>query len=61
MFFHSLPRHITDARTPLNLLSELKASAARPTKKEVADYLRFLIGRKLHELAYYTWLQFLPA
>jgi hypothetical protein len=61
MFLHSLPNYITDARTPLNLLSELKTSKALPTKAEVADYLRFLLGRRLHELAYYTRLQFLPA
>jgi hypothetical protein len=61
MFFGLLPQHITDARTPFNLLVELKTSRTPPTRKEVADYLRFLLRRNLHELAYYTWLQFLPA
>jgi hypothetical protein len=61
MFFASLPRYITDARTPFGLLSALKTSPAPPTSKEVADYLQFLIQRNLHDLAYYTWLQLLPA
>jgi hypothetical protein len=28
---------------------------------EISGYINFLIGKKFHELAYYTWLQFLPA
>ncbi len=60
-FFGNLPRAITDARTPLNLLLSLKTSTAPPTTPELGTYLRFLIDRKLFELAYYTWLQFLPA
>jgi hypothetical protein len=60
-FFASLPGGISDARTPLNLLLSLESTAAPPTTPELAGYLRFLIDRKLYELAYYTWLQFLPA
>jgi len=60
-FFAQLPRGISDARTPLNLLLSLKDGAAPPTTAELGGYLRFLISRKLYELAYYTWLQFLPA
>lgn len=60
-FFANLPRGITDARTPLNLLLSLEGVAAPPTTPELRDYLHFLIGRKLYELAYYTWLQFLPS
>ncbi len=60
-FFSDLPRGITDARTPLNLMLSLKDSAAPPSKGELGRYLRFLIQRKLYELAYYSWLQFLPA
>jgi hypothetical protein len=61
LFFANLPGGITDARTPLNLLLSLKSSAAPPTTQELSAYLEFLIKRKLFELAYYTWLQFLPA
>ena len=60
-FFANLPRGITDARTPLNLLLGLEGGAAPPTTAELGGYLRFLIDRKLYELAYYTWLQFLPS
>jgi len=59
-FFATLPRAITDARTPLYLLLGLKDSAHPPTRSELSAYIGFLMGRKLHELAYYTWLQFLP-
>ncbi len=60
-FFGNLPRGISDARTPLNLLLSLKDGPAPPTTAELGAYLKFLISRKLYELAYYTWLQFLPA
>ena len=56
----ALPKHARDARTPLNLLLSLKTSPAPPTKPELRSYLEFLINRKLFDLAYYTWLQFLP-
>jgi len=38
----------------------LRASAAPPTAAELKPYLEFLVGHKLYDLAYYTWLQFLP-
>jgi hypothetical protein len=60
-FLSHLPNSITDARTPLNLLLALKDTAIPPTAADLQGYLKFLIGRKFHELAYYTWLQFLPA
>jgi hypothetical protein len=59
-FFAALPNSITDARTPLGLLMALRQSAAPPSPIEVGDYVKFLIGRKFYDLAYYTWLQFLP-
>lgn len=59
-FFSALMSAITDARTPLKLLLSLKDSHAPPTSQDLSGYLNFLIGRKLYELAYYTWLQFLP-
>jgi hypothetical protein len=59
-FFAALPNGVDDARTPLSLLLGLKSSPMPPTSDEVAPYIRFLIARKLYDLAYYTWLQFLP-
>ena len=52
---------MTDARIPLELLSALRTSSTPPTPAEIGSYVNFLIGRKLYDLAYYTWLQFLPA
>ena len=51
---------ITDARTPLFQYLELKNAGAPPTTAELAIYLNFLAGKKFHDLAYYTWLQFQP-
>jgi hypothetical protein len=59
-FLGHLPNSISDARTPLNLLVALKDTAVPPTAADLQGYLNFLIGRKFHGLAYYTWLQFLP-
>jgi hypothetical protein len=60
-FLAALPDSVTDARTPLELLLKLRTSATPPTSADVTRYIEFLIGRKLYDLAYYTWLQFLPA
>lgn len=59
-FFAALPNSITDARTPLGLLMALRTSAVPPSRIEVGDYIDFLVARKFYDLAYYTWLQFLP-
>jgi hypothetical protein len=59
-FFAALPNGVDDARTPLSLLLGLKTSPMPPTSDEVAPYIQFLIARKFYDLAYYTWLQFLP-
>ncbi len=59
-FFAALVDYITDARTPLTLMLDLKRGPSPPTSREQLAYLRFLRSRNLHELAYYTWLQFLP-
>ena len=59
-FFSGLEGNITDARTPLNLLLSLKGSDAPPTAQELNSYLNLLTRHDLFELAYYTWLQFLP-
>jgi hypothetical protein len=59
-FFAALPGSISDARTPLRILLSLKDTTAPPTRVELRNYLRLLIDRNFYELAYYTWLQFLP-
>lgn len=59
-FFNSLSRNVTDARTPLEVLLSLRDAATPPTDAERQAYLQALIEHKLYELAYYSWLQFLP-
>jgi hypothetical protein len=59
-FFNALPRNVTDARTPLELLLSLRDAATPPTDAERQAYLQALIEHKLYEVAYYSWLQFLP-
>ena len=59
-FFSLLPKAMSDARTPLFLLLSLKETATPPTANDLRGYLKFLIARKFHQLAYYTWLHFLP-
>jgi hypothetical protein len=59
-FFEALPDSVEDARTPLDFFLQLRASPMPPTSGEIAPYVEFLIERKLFDLAYYTWLQFLP-
>jgi tetratricopeptide (TPR) repeat protein len=60
-FFGVAPNAITDARTPLTLLLGLKDTPHPPTDKELRGYLNFLVARGFYDLAYYTWLQFLPS
>ncbi len=52
---------IADARAPLHLFLRLKATAHPPTTTELRSYMLFLAHHKRFELAYYTWLQFLPS
>ena len=59
-FFAALPNLVTDARTPLQLLLSLSNAAVPPTDAERRSYLNTLVQHKLYELAYYSWLQFLP-
>lgn len=59
-FFSDLSGNISDARTPLGIFLSLKDTAAPPTPAELRGYLYFLLDRKFYDLAYYTWLQFLP-
>ena len=51
---------VTDARTPLRFLLAMKEAGTPPTIYELRSYLDFLVERKFYDLAYYTWLQFLP-
>jgi hypothetical protein len=60
-FFDALPSSVSDARTPLELLLAMKDSPYPPATEDLRGYLNFLIGRKFYALAYYAWLQFLPA
>ena len=60
VFSHISRPAISDARTPIDLLLSLKETANPPTAADLLGYLNFLISHKFHELAYYTWLQFLP-
>lgn len=59
-FLGALPRNVDDARTPLELLLSLRGTAIPPTDAERRSYLEALVQHKLYELAYYSWLQFLP-
>jgi hypothetical protein len=56
----ALPRAVTDARTPLLILLALRETASPPTTADIRDYVSLLVVHKFYELAYYTWLQFLP-
>jgi hypothetical protein len=58
-FFRYLPNSITNSNTPLRLFLDLKETANPPISQEIRPYLDFLLQRKFHELAYFTWLQFL--
>jgi hypothetical protein len=58
-FFTVLPTVVTDARAPLDLLLSLKDTPAPPSSADLNSYLNFLVSRKLHEVAYAAWLQFL--
>jgi len=59
-FFAALPANVTDARTPLDLLLAIKDTPHPPTTANLNDYFNLLIHHKFYDLAYYTWLQFLP-
>jgi hypothetical protein len=59
-FMQLMFKSLTDARTPLDLFLALKEAGTPPTREDLASYLNFLIGHRLFDVAYYTWLQFLP-
>jgi hypothetical protein len=58
--FPVLSLFVTDARTPLSLFLHLKTTKVPPTTADIRPYLDFLMAKRLYELAYDTWLQFLP-
>jgi hypothetical protein len=58
-FFWSLPRSVTDARMPLDILLAVRDTPTPPTPADLKPYLDVLIAHKYFELAYYTWLQFM--
>src|SRR5690606_3174577 len=59
-FLLALPRAVTDARTPLRLLLAVRDAPNPPTLADVRGYVELLTRHRFYELAYYTWLQFLP-
>ena len=59
-FLSVLPRAVSDARTPLVVLLALRGAANPPAAADIRDYVSLLMQHKFYELAYYTWLQFLP-
>ena len=58
-FFETLPRSVTDARAPLDILLAAKETPTPPTAADLKPYLDVLIAHKYFELAYYVWLQFI--
>lgn len=59
-FLNALPSAVTDLRTPLDILLHLKETANPPTHTQLRIYLDVLLAKRQYNLAYYTWLQFLP-
>lgn len=59
-FFTHLRGHIRDARTPLSLLLALNRTVHPATPRELSSYMSLLFENKFYQLAYYSWLQFLP-
>jgi hypothetical protein len=59
-FLAVLPSTVRDFRTPLDILLTLKDTPHPPMSSDLRAYLDFLSQNRLYELAYYTWLQFLP-
>lgn len=59
-FLRQLLSVMTDARTPLRLFVALQTTEYPPTADELRTYVDFLVEKGFYDLAYYTWLQFLP-
>lgn len=58
-FLSLLAQSATDPRTTLELLLAIRKTSAPPTAGDLRNYVKALVGRKQHELAYYAWLEFL--
>ena len=50
----------SNPRTPLTILLRLKDTALPPLDGNVAQYINYLVGHTNFEVAYETWLLFLP-
>ena len=59
-FLTTLPGHVRSAEAPLDVLLALKESGSPPLANELASYLNFLMSNKRPDVAYDTWLQFIP-
>jgi hypothetical protein len=59
-FLSALPKAVSDARTPLKILLAIKETPNPPGLADIRNYLDILIEHRFYEVAYYTWLQFLP-
>lgn len=60
-FFTHLRGPVTNVSAPLKILLALQNTAHPPTNDEIGVYLRFLIDKRNADMAYYSWLQLLPA
>ncbi len=60
-FFEAVYGYLSDGAVPLRAFMALKDTKAPASVQELNAYQRFLVANKLYELAYYVWLQFLPA
>lgn len=59
-FLIRLPRETAIPEVPMKLLFALRDLGSRVESIEIAPYLKNLIANGQPEIAYYTWLQFLP-
>ncbi len=49
-----------DPLKALGLLQDMRDNGTPPTALELKSFLSYLIGGKAYDLAYYSWLEFLP-
>lgn len=60
-FLQWLPSAVSDPNAPLDLLLSLRDTKTPAARVDLREYLAALVRQKHYELAYYAWLQFLPA
>jgi hypothetical protein len=58
-FLRSLPQHVIDPRTPMDVVFKLKGAGVLVDADDLRPYLDLLLRNGLADLAYQTWLQFL--